>query len=345
MVTTFERGDRATLTTWFDDGSGIQFGFGHQDDTNRYLVGINSANGNVYLSRVSDIGWETLAFASGVIPTGQSRPIETAIDWDSGARTDGEIVVSFAGADGESFGTISAVDETYDAGGISLTKTGSGRLWADYLRKTSQSAESTPEPTMAVSTDPVTNVSQSSATVEGSLDVLDGYDSAHRYFEWLQYDGVEWVETDKSTARSPGSFSDELTDLTPGTEYAVRAVASTDEESVKGEVYFFTTKEPDVATEPTVTELRLTDRSNDAWTRVGVDWTVTDPNGNLNYITIELKRDTEVIDAATSSVSGERKEGSHILGTPGGFNEPFEVTLTVTDTDGATVSETDVLRR
>jgi hypothetical protein len=290
-------------------------------------------------------GWETLAFESGVIPTDQSRPIEIVVDWYSDNTAVGEIGVSFYGSDETLLGTISAVNDSYDAGGISLTKTGSGSLWVDYLRKDPTATESTDDPVLEVLTTSPTNITQSSATLNGDVDVLDGYDTVDVSFEWLQYDAAEWTETNTISLSSTGSFDNELIDLMPGTEYAFRAVASTDTESVTGETFFFTTTDEEVETEPTVVEIQLTDRSNTAWSRVDVDWTVSDPNNNLNYVTSELRRknDTQVIDTDISSVNGGSAEGSHDLRNRGGSNESYEVKCTVTDTDGNSTSKTGLI--
>lgn len=333
----FQRGDRAFLTCWFDADSGLQFGFGHENRVNRYVAGINSANGNLYLTRVSETaGWETLAFESDVVPTDDPHALDVAVDWSSGDAD--EIVVTIYDTDGTPLGSISGVDNAYDGSGISLTKTGGGSVWVDYLRKGSAAAPTavTGDRSLEVSTLEATDVDRTAATLNGNLDALDGSDSAECRFQWLQYDAQEWSETSVETVSSTGAFRHELTDLDPGTEYGFRAVAETDDDRATGETLVFATDEDDAPSDPEIVDLRLEDRSNPVWSRFGAVWTVSDPDDNLNYVTSELFREggSEVIDSDISSVDGGDAQGEHSLRDRDGSDGAYEVTLTVTDTDG-----------
>jgi hypothetical protein len=78
---------------------------------------------------------------------------------------------------------------------------------------------------VAVTTDPATSVDGSSATLNGSLDSLGGADSADCYFEWCESGASTWNATSVQTLSATGSFSEDLTGLSEGTEYEFRAVA------------------------------------------------------------------------------------------------------------------------
>jgi len=75
-----------------------------------------------------------------------------------------------------------------------------------------------------VSTDDPSGVAETSATLNGTLSSLDGADSADVYFEWGPA-GDRSTTTAVRTLSSTGSFSEEITDLSAGTEYEFLAVA------------------------------------------------------------------------------------------------------------------------
>ncbi len=75
-----------------------------------------------------------------------------------------------------------------------------------------------------ISTNSPTNVDGSSATLNGSLDDLDGASSADVYFEWRETGAASWNTTSVQTLSATGSFSETLTGLTSGAEYEFRAV-------------------------------------------------------------------------------------------------------------------------
>jgi subtilisin len=95
----------------------------------------------------------------------------------------------------------------------------------------------------SVSTDSATNVDGSSATLNGSLDNLDGASSANVYFEWRETGASSWNTTSTQTLSMTGSFSDDVTGLTEGAEYEFRAVgeASDGDTDTGGTVTFTAT--------------------------------------------------------------------------------------------------------
>jgi subtilisin family serine protease len=94
----------------------------------------------------------------------------------------------------------------------------------------------------AVSTGSASSVGETSATLNGSLDDLGGASSADVYFEWRQTGASSWNATATRTLSSTGSFSDDVSGLTKGTEYEFRVVGdASDGDSDTGGTVTFTT--------------------------------------------------------------------------------------------------------
>lgn len=81
-----------------------------------------------------------------------------------------------------------------------------------------------------------------------------------------------------------------------------------------------------------IDKFELTNTSNPAWARVTVGWEVS--GNNLATVRSEMFLGGELIDSATSSVSGSRASGSHELRNRGGSGQTYTIILTVTDADG-----------
>jgi subtilisin len=74
---------------------------------------------------------------------------------------------------------------------------------------------------------------------------------------------------------------------------------------------------------------------------VATDWTVSDPDGDLDAVTVELRDGTgAVLESTTASVAGTSASGTTEQRTRG---TPTTVALTVTDAAGATTTETTSL--
>ena len=93
-----------------------------------------------------------------------------------------------------------------------------------------------------VSTDSATEVAGDSATLNGTLDDLDGASSADVYFEYRETGASSWTTTSTRTLSSTGSFSQSVSGLDTGTEYEYRAVGSAgDGDTDTGGTVTFTT--------------------------------------------------------------------------------------------------------
>jgi subtilisin len=75
-----------------------------------------------------------------------------------------------------------------------------------------------------VSTDSATDVSETSATLNGTLSDLAGASSAEVSFEYRETGASSWTPTSVQTLSATGSFSQEVSGLSTDTEYEFRAV-------------------------------------------------------------------------------------------------------------------------
>lgn len=90
---------------------------------------------------------------------------------------------------------------------------------------------------------------------------------------------------------------------------------------------------------PVIVFFEPRDTSNPAWARVTVDWTVSHSGGKLATVETVMWLDNREIFSQTSSVSGSEASGTHELRNHNGHGQTYVITLTVTDTDGKTISE------
>ena len=88
---------------------------------------------------------------------------------------------------------------------------------------------------------------------------------------------------------------------------------------------------------PVIQSFSTTENSGGPWTRSTAEWTVTDADGNLQSVRVELLNGSNVVDTRTTSVSGSSASGSTEVRTRGSADA---VRLTVTDTDGNATSAT-----
>lgn len=89
---------------------------------------------------------------------------------------------------------------------------------------------------------------------------------------------------------------------------------------------------------PEIDAFELVDRSNRRWTRVEVDWSVSDVDSDLEDVTTELFVNNELADAESTAVDGATADGNHHLRSRD--EGSYEVTITVTDGRGNTTTET-----
>jgi phosphodiesterase/alkaline phosphatase D-like protein len=128
----------------------------------------------------------------------------------------------------------------------------------------------TPTTAPLVTTNDVTNVATTSATINGELSSLGTATTVTASFEYGTATGSYTHTTADQARPSTGAFSADLTGLTPGTTYYYRVKADGDGDAVYGVERSFTTS----TTPPSVT-------TNDA---TGVDTASATLNGNLTAL-------------------------------------------------------------
>ena len=111
------------------------------------------------------------------------------------------------------------------------------------------------------------------------------------------------------------------------------------DENVSDSALFTTTVQEEQDEAPVIDRFELTNTSNPAWARVRVDWTVSSDLG-LDAVVTVMILNGNVVDSEISSVSGSESSGTHELRNRGGHNETYQITLTVTDIEGNSSSET-----
>jgi subtilisin family serine protease len=88
---------------------------------------------------------------------------------------------------------------------------------------------------------------------------------------------------------------------------------------------------------PSIDTFDVSKRVTGPWTRADVNWSVSDVDGDLSNVRLELLNGSTVVDTVSVSVSGSSASGTTELRNRGGATD---VRLTVTDSKGYSVSET-----
>lgn len=95
--------------------------------------------------------------------------------------------------------------------------------------------------TPSVSTGSAASVTQTSATIQGSVTSMGDYDTVYVYFEWGLTTGYEQSPTTEQTKTSTGGFSASLTGLSASTVYYYRAALRYGSTTIYGAQGTFTT--------------------------------------------------------------------------------------------------------
>ncbi len=88
---------------------------------------------------------------------------------------------------------------------------------------------------------------------------------------------------------------------------------------------------------PVINSLSVSTRNTGPWSRAEVSWSVSDVDGDLSSVKIELLSGSRVVDSITNSVSGSSSSGLNELRNRGSVSS---VRVTVTDSSGNNVSQT-----
>lgn len=99
-----------------------------------------------------------------------------------------------------------------------------------------------------VTRDP-TEVTDSSAVLNGELVDLGEADAVESYFEWRATGADSWTATDRRTLRSAAEFDEGIADLDEAVDYEFRAVAATTDDTLRGSTRSFSPDDPAVVAE------------------------------------------------------------------------------------------------
>lgn len=195
---------------------------------------------------------------------------------------------------------------------------------------------------LVVETGPVGDVTSSSATLSGDLSETNA-ETTDVFFDLREADATEWSRTEAGSLSEPGLFDRTVTELAADSEYRYRAVATADDETVTGETRSFATAEP---APPSVDRLSVEEDSPpNPHAELDVEWAVSDPDGELDAVTIEVTGDgsRSTSQSAEVSVDGETANGLETFEFNHGAGSTYEIELTVTDGTNTT-SATDEIR-
>jgi len=193
-------------------------------------------------------------------------------------------------------------------------------------------------------TDSPSNVTDSSVTLNGSLDDLANAASADCYLLWRETGASSWNATATQTLSSTGQFSADLSGLSSSTEYEYMTVTeASDGDTNTGRVTYFTTKS--ASDIPVIDSYSAVEAgSPNPHFEVTADWNVSDPNGNLDVVKVEvLDSSDSAVGASISRVGGSSASGTDQIKVKSVNNQTFDVRITVIDTRNNSTSQTKTL--
>ena len=88
--------------------------------------------------------------------------------------------------------------------------------------------------------------------------------------------------------------------------------------------------------DPVITNLSVSTRTTGPWFRANVNWSVSDEDGDLTTVVVEMLDGGSIVESASISVSGNSASGETELSTRGNADS---VRLTVTDSQGNSATE------
>ena len=241
------------------------------------------------------------------------------IDRRSFLKTTG-VVAASAAAVGSTSGTARAATGGYGGGGYGTVAFGMSATVP-----------------VTVTTGTAANVLETAATLAGRIDDLGAAGSAEAAFEYRTSESNVWTRTTPTTVTGAGTFRRTVTDLQDGTKYLFRAVATTNGVDHVGGEASFTTARAD--TSPSIDEFTVSPSERLGDDRMfTVNWTVADPNGDLDTVEVVTVKDVASMNFAVTDVNGASASGWDLFQFPVGT--ALDVTLRVTDGRGNVTKRT-----
>ncbi|NBC17993.1 MAG: S8 family serine peptidase [Bacteroidetes bacterium] len=248
---------------------------------------------------------------------------DLSCDFDGSGSSDSDgTISSYAWDFGDgTTGSGQTVSHTYGADGtytVTLTVTDDAGATDSDAQDVSVSASTTNEaPTAAFTysaTDLTVDFTDQSSDSDGSISS----------WSWDFGDGAT------STAQNPSH-----TYGADGT-YTVTLTVTDDDGATDTASQDVTVSSSSGSSNPQVDSFSASTRTTGPWSRATTNWSVSDADGDLDSVTSELLDSSgNVLDSATSSVSGSSASGQHGLRTR---SNPVTIRVTVTDAAGNTAS-------
>lgn len=192
----------------------------------------------------------------------------------------------------------------------------------------------------SVVTDPATDVTDSSATLNGRVTDLGDAEAVDLRFEYRTVGADAWSTTEARRVTAETSWSEMVEGLVGETEHEYRAVAASDAGTETDETRSFVTDAVEIG-EPTIERLRLADTSRpNPHVDLEVEWSVSHPDDALEGVRIVVRNDTDrLVDDTTVDVDGPSASGVEAFRIKHGAGETYVVTLTVGDQAGNVTEE------
>jgi subtilisin len=188
-----------------------------------------------------------------------------------------------------------------------------------------------------ITTEAPAEITDTSAQLRGQVQDQGGT-SAEVSFEWGPVGNLSNTTFDTYYITDPFGESYVVADISgldPGTTYEYRAVIDADDgESDTGAVVSFTT-----ASGPDIDSFSASGGSRGPHADISADWAVSDDQGDLDSVTVEILDGGSVVESTTTSVSGSSASGSESFEIKHGGGTSYDIRLTVTNTDGTSTSD------
>lgn len=198
-----------------------------------------------------------------------------------------------------------------------------------------------PSTTLTVTTDEVSDVGETTATLSGSLTDLAGASSADVYFQYRKAAISTWSSTAVQTLSATGGFSAAITELSDGAEYEFRTVAEgSDGDTAAGDLVAFTTVTAE--SDPVIESFGVSEAGlPNPHAEISADWAVSDADGDLSAVTVSVSElSGATVRTSATSVSGGNASGSDSFDIKHSDVDIYDVTLRVEDSAGNVVSKT-----
>lgn len=162
----------------------------------------------------------------------------------------------------------------------------------------------TTEKAIEVKTHEATDITTTTATLQGELTQLNT-EQAETYFQYQKQGETTWINTTKQTLNQTQEFNQEITELEPETTYEYRAIAEANEHKEIGETKTFTTL-PTSYFEVTITN---TNSPIEETETLKVNTTITNTGDETDTQNITLEINGNQKDSKTINLSnGETKQ-------------------------------------